>query len=107
MQPEQLIVALRQVYEPMRWRVSARRSRLIGRFYLPTSLWRVTHEGRREDLVTIFVEQEYKPFPVAVHAWPRRRPLSAGLARQSGIRSSRLAVPIFQAVIAAAVAQAW
>jgi len=38
-----------------------------GRFYLPTSLWRVTHEGRREDLVTIFVEQEYKPFPVAVH----------------------------------------
>jgi hypothetical protein len=30
-------------------------------------LWRVTHEGRREDLVTIFVEQEYKPFPVAVH----------------------------------------
>jgi predicted phage terminase large subunit-like protein len=38
-----------------------------GRFYLPTSLWRVTHEGRREDLVTIFVDQEYKPFPVAVH----------------------------------------
>jgi len=38
-----------------------------GRFYLPTSLWRVTHEGKREDLVTIFVEQEYKPFPVAVH----------------------------------------
>ena len=38
-----------------------------GRFYLPTSLWRVTHEGRREDLITIFVEREYKPFPVAVH----------------------------------------
>ena len=38
-----------------------------GRFYLPTSLWRVTHEGKREDLVTIFVEQEYKPFPIAVH----------------------------------------
>src|SRR5215469_9234601 len=38
-----------------------------GRFYLPKSLWRVTLEGRREDLVTIFVEQEYKPFPVAVH----------------------------------------
>jgi phage terminase large subunit-like protein len=38
-----------------------------GRFYLPTSLWRVTLEGKREDLVTIFVEQEYKPFPVAVH----------------------------------------
>jgi predicted phage terminase large subunit-like protein len=38
-----------------------------GRFYLPTSLWRVTLEGRREDLVTTFVEQEYKPFPVAVH----------------------------------------
>jgi hypothetical protein len=30
-------------------------------------LWRVTLEGRREDLVTTFVEQEYKPFPVAVH----------------------------------------
>jgi len=38
-----------------------------GRFYLPTSLSRVTLEGRREDLVAIFVEQEYKPFPVAVH----------------------------------------
>jgi hypothetical protein len=38
-----------------------------GRFYLPTSLWRVTLEGTREDLVAIFVEQEYKPFPVAVH----------------------------------------
>jgi len=38
-----------------------------GRFYLPTSLWRVTLEGAREDLVTTFVEQEYKPFPVAVH----------------------------------------
>src|SRR6516164_3115704 len=38
-----------------------------GRFYLPKSLWRVTLEGRREDLITIFVEQEYKPFPVAVH----------------------------------------
>ena len=38
-----------------------------GRFYLPYSLWRVNLEGRREDLVTIFVEQEYKPFPVAVH----------------------------------------
>jgi len=38
-----------------------------GRFYLPKSLWRVTLEGRREDLVTTFVEQEYKPFPVAVH----------------------------------------
>ena len=38
-----------------------------GRLYLPKSLWRVTIEGRREDLVTIFVEQEYKPFPVAVH----------------------------------------
>jgi hypothetical protein len=30
-------------------------------------LWRITLEGKREDLVTIFVEQEYKPFPVAVH----------------------------------------
>jgi predicted phage terminase large subunit-like protein len=38
-----------------------------GRFYLPTSLWRVNLEGRREDLVTIFVDQEFKPFPVAVH----------------------------------------
>jgi phage terminase large subunit-like protein len=38
-----------------------------GRFYLPKSLWRVNLEGRREDLVAAFVEQEYKPFPVAVH----------------------------------------
>jgi len=38
-----------------------------GRFYLPTTLYRVTLEGKREDLVTTFVEQEYKPFPVAVH----------------------------------------
>jgi phage terminase large subunit-like protein len=38
-----------------------------GRFYLPYSLWRVNLEGKREDLVTVFVEQEYKPFPVAVH----------------------------------------
>jgi phage terminase large subunit-like protein len=38
-----------------------------GRFYLPTSLWRVTLEGKRVDLVTTFIEEEYKPFPVAVH----------------------------------------
>ena len=38
-----------------------------GRFYIPKSLWRVNLEGRREDLVAAFVEQEYKPFPVAVH----------------------------------------
>jgi predicted phage terminase large subunit-like protein len=38
-----------------------------GRFFLPYSLWRVNLEGKREDLVTVFVEQEYKPFPVAVH----------------------------------------
>ena len=38
-----------------------------GRFYLPTTLYRVTLEGKREDLVTTFVEQEYKPVPVAVH----------------------------------------
>jgi hypothetical protein len=38
-----------------------------GRFYLPTTLWRVNLEGRRVDLVTTFIEEEYKPFPVAVH----------------------------------------
>ena len=38
-----------------------------GRFYIPKSLWRVTLEGRHEDLVAAFIEQEYKPFPVAVH----------------------------------------
>jgi len=38
-----------------------------GRLYLPTSLWRVNLEGKRVDLVTIFIEEEYKPFPVAVH----------------------------------------
>jgi phage terminase large subunit-like protein len=38
-----------------------------ARFYLPTALWRVNLEGKREDLVTIFIEEEYKPFPVSIH----------------------------------------
>ena len=38
-----------------------------GRFYLPTTLWRVTLEGKRVELVTTFIDEEYKPFPVAVH----------------------------------------
>jgi predicted phage terminase large subunit-like protein len=38
-----------------------------GRFYLPTVMWRVDHEGRRQDLTTVFVEEEYKAFPVGTH----------------------------------------
>jgi len=38
-----------------------------GRFYLPTTLWLVTPEGKRVELVTTFIDEEYKPFPVAVH----------------------------------------
>ena len=34
-----------------------------GRFYLPKSLWRVTLEGRREELVTTFVEQGVQAVP--------------------------------------------
>jgi len=65
-----------------------------GRFYLPTSLWRVTHEGRREDLVTIFVEQEYDEELGAT--WPsatgrRERPDRYARARRRQRRWSQWA----------------
>lgn len=37
------------------------------RLFLPKSLLYVDYEGRASDLVKDFVEQEYLPFPVAVH----------------------------------------
>jgi predicted phage terminase large subunit-like protein len=37
------------------------------RVYLPRSLHRTNYEGRTEDLVQTFIEQEYKAFPVAIH----------------------------------------
>lgn len=38
-----------------------------GRVYYPRTLHRTDYQGRTEDLVLTYVEQEYKPFPVCVH----------------------------------------
>ena len=38
-----------------------------GRILLPEVLYRENYERRNQDLVNIFVEQEYKGFPVATH----------------------------------------
>ena len=38
-----------------------------GHFYLPNSFWYTNYEGTTEDLVTVFVEQEYMAFPVPIH----------------------------------------
>lgn len=38
-----------------------------GRIYFPRSLHKTNYEGRTEDLVDVFVQQEYKAFPVAIH----------------------------------------
>jgi predicted phage terminase large subunit-like protein len=38
-----------------------------GRFYLPPRLLKRDYEGRLIDLVPAFIEEEYKPFPVALH----------------------------------------
>ena len=38
-----------------------------GRVYLPQTLYRTNYEGTVEDLVNVFVQQEYKAFPVALH----------------------------------------
>ena len=38
-----------------------------GRILLPESCWRKNAEGRNEDLVAVFVNHEYKPFPVGHH----------------------------------------
>lgn len=38
-----------------------------GRFMLPESLIKVDYEGRHQDLVQTFLNNEYRPFPVALH----------------------------------------
>ncbi len=38
-----------------------------GRFMLPESLFKVDYEGRHVDLVQAFLNEEYRPFPVALH----------------------------------------
>jgi phage terminase large subunit-like protein len=38
-----------------------------GRIYLPQSCHRTNREGVTEDLVEIFINQEYRAFPVAIH----------------------------------------
>ena len=38
-----------------------------GKVYLPETLHKTNYEGTVEDLVSIFVQQEYKPFPVSLH----------------------------------------
>lgn len=38
-----------------------------GKFYLPESLFRTNYEGKTEDLVDIFIHEEYLAFPVPVH----------------------------------------
>lgn len=38
-----------------------------GRFYYPRTRYYTGHEGKTEDLVQVFIEQEYKPFPVPIH----------------------------------------
>lgn len=38
-----------------------------GRIYLPRSLHRTNYEGKTEDMVDVFIQQEFKAFPVAIH----------------------------------------
>lgn len=38
-----------------------------GRFWLPDTLVKTDYDGRAVDLVQAFIEEEFKPFPVAVH----------------------------------------
>lgn len=38
-----------------------------GRVYLPRTLHRTNYEGKVEDLVNVFIHEEYKAFPVALH----------------------------------------
>lgn len=37
------------------------------RIYLPEVIWRTDYEGKSRELVTAFVEEEYKAFPVGLH----------------------------------------
>ena len=38
-----------------------------GRFYLPETLLKIDYEGRHVDLVSSFLDGEYRPFPVGLH----------------------------------------
>lgn len=38
-----------------------------GRVYLPRTLHRTSYERKVEDLVSVFINEEYKPFPVGLH----------------------------------------
>lgn len=38
-----------------------------GRIYLPRTMHKTNYEGITEDLVDVFIQQEYKAFPVAIH----------------------------------------
>lgn len=38
-----------------------------GRFVLPDHLPKLNYEGRTYDFTTVLIDEEYKPFPVAVH----------------------------------------
>ena len=38
-----------------------------GRIWLPQKLYRTDYQGRTVDLVTAFIEEEYKAFPVGLH----------------------------------------
>ena len=38
-----------------------------NRFYLPEKLYRTDYQGKTIELVTTFIEEEYKPFPVMLH----------------------------------------
>lgn len=38
-----------------------------GRVYLPQTMHKTNYEGKIEDLINVFVQQEYKSFPVSLH----------------------------------------
>lgn len=38
-----------------------------GRFYLPRAQNRTNYEGKVEDMTEVFIQHEYRPFPVALH----------------------------------------
>jgi predicted phage terminase large subunit-like protein len=38
-----------------------------GRVFLPRTHYHTDYQGKTEDLIQVFLQQEYKPFPVSVH----------------------------------------
>lgn len=38
-----------------------------GRVYLPVELWKADYEGKLQELVKVFIDEEYSAFPVAIH----------------------------------------